>query len=105
MGRSMARSSRPARAAASSSRPGNRRGGPTQLVLAFDANIVKASNFAVSLNDGTVSNTSVSGSMLTINLSGVADAESLLVTLSDIRHFSDSSSGNYTLNLGVLLAD
>jgi hypothetical protein len=83
----------------------NRSGGPSQLVLAFDANIVQGTNFAVSLSSGSVSSTSVSGSTLTINLSGVANAQSLTVTISDVRHFSNSTAGIITLNLGALLAD
>jgi len=89
----------------------NRSGGPTELVVTFDSTIVKGSNFAISLSTptgaavGTVSNTSVNGSQLVIDLSGVADAQSLIVTLTDVRHFSTAASGNYTLDLGVLLGD
>lgn len=83
----------------------NRQGGPTQLVLTFGANVVKGPNFAVSLSSGAVSSSSVSGATLTINLSGTTDAQTLIVNLSDVRHNASSASGNYTFNLGVLLAD
>ena len=88
-----------------------RQNGPTQLVLTFGANVVKGPSFAVSLSsstggaDGAVSSTSVSGTTLTINLSGAIDAQTLVVSISDLRNTSTSASGAYTLNLGVLLAD
>src|SRR5439155_5554023 len=82
-----------------------RLGGPTQLVLTFEANIVKGANFAVALSSGAVSSTSVSGQTLTINLSGVIDAQMLMVNVTDVRHFSTAASGNFAFSLGVLLAD
>jgi hypothetical protein len=83
----------------------NRIGGPTQVVLTFDANVVKGPSFSVAPSAGSVSSTSVSGSTLTINLTGVTDARTLSLTISDLRHFSDTASGTFTLNLGVLVAD
>ena len=47
----------------------------------------------------------MNGSMLTINLTGVTDEHTLTLSISDLRHFSDTTSGTFTLNLGVLLAD
>jgi hypothetical protein len=85
----------------------NHQGGPTQLVLSFGANIVKGSNFAISVSGvgGTVTSSTVDGSTLTINLSGVADAQTLTVNISDLRNYSDTASGAYTLHLGVLAGD
>ncbi|WP_428938072.1 glucoamylase family protein [Fontivita pretiosa] len=89
----------------------SRAGGPTQLVLSFGASIVKGSNFNVSLTtptggaNGIVLNSTVSGSSLIIDVSGVADAQTLVVNITDVRHFSDTAAGNYTLRLGVLAGD
>src|SRR5439155_17661153 len=66
---------------------------------------VKGANFSVSLSSGAVSGTSISGSTLTINLSGASNAHTLVVNVSDVRNFSTSASGNCTFSLGVLLAD
>jgi hypothetical protein len=74
-------------------------------VLTFGANVVKGPSFAISLSSGAVSSSSVSGPNLAINLSGVTDAQTLVVNVSDVRHFATSASGNYTFSLGVLLAD
>jgi hypothetical protein len=83
----------------------NRQGGPTQLVLTFGANVIKGPNFNISLSSGSVSSSSTSGSTLTINVSGVADAQTLVINVTDVRHFSTAASGNYSFSLGVLLAD
>ncbi|HWP40679.1 MAG TPA: glucoamylase family protein, partial [Tepidisphaeraceae bacterium] len=89
----------------------SRQGGPTQLVLSFGANIVKGANFGVSLTtptggaNGTVLNATVSGSNLIIDVSGVADAQTLVVNVADVRHFSDTAGGTYSLRLGVLAGD
>lgn len=88
-----------------------RAGGPTQLVLTFGANIVKGANFAVSLTNslgqpnGTVSSTTVSGSTLTINLAGAANAQTLVVNVADVRHYAMAASGSYSFRLGVLAGD
>ncbi|HEY7090807.1 MAG TPA: glucoamylase family protein [Tepidisphaeraceae bacterium] len=88
-----------------------REGGPTQLVLTFGANIVKGSNFAISLTsggggpDGFVVSSIANGSTLTINLSGVANGQTLVVNINDVRNNSVSASGAYTLNVGVLAGD
>jgi hypothetical protein len=82
-----------------------RQGGPTRLVLSFGANVVQGPNFAVSLSSGNVTSTSLGGSTLTIDLTGAADAQTLVFNVSDVRHFSNTASGNYTFSLGVLLAD
>jgi hypothetical protein len=83
----------------------NRQGGPTQIVLNFESNVVKGANFAVSLSSGNITSTSVSGSTLTLNLSGATDAQTLVVDVDDVRHFATAASGHYTFSLGVLLSD
>jgi hypothetical protein len=88
-----------------------RAGGPTQIVLTFGANIVAGPGFAVTLSrlgggaDGSVNGVTLSGSTLTINLSGVVDDQTLVVQIADLRNTSTSASGNYTLQLGVLAGD
>jgi hypothetical protein len=83
----------------------NRQDGPTQLVLNFGANIVKGPAFSVSLSTGVVSSSSVSGTNLSINLSGAADTQTLDVNVTDVRHFPTSAAGSYNFRLGVLLGD
>jgi hypothetical protein len=86
-------------------------GGPTQLVLNFGTTVVKGTSFAVTLTDslgnsnGTVSSSTVSGSTLTINITGVSDAKILKVNISDLRNYSNTAGGTYNLSIGVLLAD
>ena len=90
----------------------SRQGGPTELVLSFEANVVKGANFSVSLTtlaggtpDGNVSSATVSGSTLTIDLAGTIDGQTLVINVNDLRHYATSLAGNYTLSLGVLLGD
>lgn len=88
-----------------------RHNGPTQLILNFGTNILKGPNFAITLTDangnpnGTVSSSTVSGTNLTINLSGVNDATILKVSITDLRNYSTTAAGNYVFQAGVLLAD
>jgi hypothetical protein len=83
----------------------NRSGGPTQLVLNFGANVVKGANFNITSSSGSIVSSTTSGSTLTIDLSGVTDAQTLTLSVNDLRHTSTSASGNYAFSLGVLLAD
>jgi hypothetical protein len=82
-----------------------RTAGPTQLVLQFGANIVKGSGFNIVVSSGTVVNSTVSGTTLTINLTGVADAAYMDIAINDVRHSSTSAVGNYSLRVGVLAGD
>jgi hypothetical protein len=89
----------------------NRSGGLTNLLLNFGANIVKGASFSIALSTptgpaiGSVVSSSASGSTLSITFSGVADEQNLIITINDLRHFSDTAGGNYTVNIGTLLAD
>jgi hypothetical protein len=83
----------------------DRLGGPTQLVFTFAAPVVEGSGFSVTLSSGAVSSTSVSGVGLTVNLSGAAAAQTLSITLNDVRDATTGASGNYTVQVGVLLGD
>jgi hypothetical protein len=80
-------------------------GGPTQIVLNFEANIVKGATFSISLSSGSVSSSIVSGNSLIINLSGAPDGQTLTVNVNDVRHFSNTASGGASFSIGVLLAD
>ncbi len=88
-----------------------RQGGPTELVLTFSSNIVVGPGFGVTLtsasgpSDGAYSSISTNGATMTINLSGTINAQVLVVTIDDVRINSTAASGDYTLELGVLLAD
>jgi hypothetical protein len=83
----------------------NRAGGPGQLVLTFGGNVVKGANFSVALSSGAATQSITSGANLIIDVSGVTDAQVLTVNVTDVRNFSSSAGGNYSFQLGVLLAD
>lgn len=83
----------------------NRADGPTRLVLSFAADVVKGPGFAITLSSGAVSGSSITGSNLTIDLSGATDAQTLVIHVADVRHLPGSAGGGYTFELGVLLAD
>ena len=83
----------------------DRQGGPTQVVLTFAAPIHEGSEFSVMLSSGSASSSSVSGSTLTIDLSGATNGQTLVVNISDIRDSTTGASGNYSLDIGVLLGD
>lgn len=83
----------------------NRANGPAQLVLNFGSNVVKGPNFSVALSSGAVTLSTTSGSSLIIDVAGVADAQVLSVNVTDVRNFASSAGGNYSFELGVLLAD
>jgi hypothetical protein len=83
----------------------DRAGGPSLLVLSFAAPITEGSNFAVTLTSGSVSSTTISGSTLSIAMSGATDGQTLVVQLTDVRDLSNGASGTYSLDVGVLEGD
>ncbi len=83
----------------------DRTGGPTQLVLTFASPIVEGASFGDALTSGSISSTAVSGSTLTVNLSGATNGQTLVLTLNDLRDAATNASGNYTFEVGVLLGD
>jgi hypothetical protein len=85
----------------------NHQGGPTQLVLNFETNIVKGPAFAAFISNGvgSVTGSTVNGSTLILNLSGVADAQTITLNIDDVRHYSNTAGGSYSFNLGVLTGD
>ncbi|MFL6513692.1 MAG: dockerin type I domain-containing protein [Chthoniobacterales bacterium] len=58
---------------------------------------------AVTSGTGTVSNVTVSGNQVTVDLTGVANAQRLAVRLNGVT--DANGSGNVILNMGVLLGD
>ena len=83
----------------------DREGGPELLVLTFAAPVVEGSSFGVTLTSGSVSSTAVNGSTLSINTSGATNGQTLVANITDLRDASTSASGNYSVQVGVLLGD
>ena len=87
-----------------------RKGGPTQVVFTFSENIVAADGM-ISANEFTIANAtfssaSISGNLLTLNLSGVVDQSVVSVALSGINSTGGTPlSGDNNLEIRALLAD
>ncbi|MEP6809072.1 MAG: dockerin type I domain-containing protein [Chthoniobacterales bacterium] len=78
-------------------------GGAYQVVMTF-ASPVSANSVSVMSRDGLASgSTSVSGAVVTINLTGVANAQTLGVTLLQVNN--GSSTADVFIPMGVLLGD
>jgi hypothetical protein len=76
--------------------------GGHQMVVTF-ANPVTVGGASVTAGTGSVGSASVNGAVVTINLTGVANAQRLGVTLSNV---SDGANlGNVMVPMGVLLGD
>lgn len=85
-----------------------RAGGPTQLVVTFDKAIQQVAGTLadVTLSSGTVTSLAVDGAILTINLSGVANASQLVVGFPGIAaDGTPSAATTATACLPVLLGD
>ena len=86
-------------------------GGPTQIVLTYSSSVVIGSNFSITSTntsggaDGSLSSISTGGSMMTVNLSGATDGQILVLQINDVRINSTAPSGDYTLDIGVLMGD
>jgi len=73
-----------------------------QMVVQF-ANPVTISGATILSGAGTVSSTSVSGNTVTVNLAGVTNAQTVVVSLTNV---SDGTlSGNVPVAMGVLVGD
>ena len=82
-----------------------RGGGATndyQMIFNF-ANPVTVGSAAVTLGTGSVSGFSVSGSQVTVNLTGVTDAQRITVTLFNVN--DGTHMGNVPVSMGVLIGD
>lgn len=75
--------------------------GEHQVIVTF-VNPVTVSFASVTSGTGSVSSSSVSGSQVTINLSGVADAQRLTITLGAN---DGTNAGNVVIPMAVLLGD
>ena len=82
----------------------DRSGGPTQIVLTFGASVTLGSNFTLSLSSGSGTATA-SGDVVAINMTGATNGQVLTATLDDVRDVSSGASGNYSIEVGVLLGD
>lgn len=76
--------------------------GEHQIIVTF-ANTVTVSAATVSSGTGNVNNFSVSGGQVTVNLTGVADAQRLTVTLNNVN--DGVLSGDVAVTMAVLLGD
>lgn len=73
-----------------------------EMIVTF-ANPVTFAGAGVTSGTGSVSSSSVNGSQITVDLTGVANAQTLVVTLSGV---SDGlNTGNVTIPMSVLLGD
>ena len=82
-----------------------RSGGVTndyQMIFNF-ANSVTVGGAAVTLGTGSVSSFSVSGSQVTVNLTGVSNVQRITVTLSNVN--DGTHMGDVPVSMGVLVGD
>ena len=84
-----------------------RSGQPTpdqhQIVATFPRNVVSVGNASVTSGTGSVSSTTFSGNQVTIYLSGISNAQTLIVTLTGVS--DGTTSSNVNIGMGVLLGD
>jgi hypothetical protein len=82
-----------------------RSGGATndyQMIVNF-ANSVTVDSVAVTSGTGSVSSFSVSGSQVTVNLTGVTNVQRITVTLHNVN--DGTSTGDVPVSMGVLIGD
>jgi dockerin type I repeat protein len=82
-----------------------RSGGATndyQMIVNF-ANAVTVESVAVTSGTGTVDSFSVSGSQVTVNLTGVTNVQRITVTLHNVN--DGTSTGDVPVSMGVLVGD
>jgi hypothetical protein len=82
-----------------------RSGGATndyQMIINF-ANPVTVGSASVTSGTGSVSSFSVSGSQVTVNLTGVANVQRITVTLFNVN--DGTHTGNVPVSMGVLVGD
>jgi dockerin type I repeat protein len=73
-----------------------------QMIFNF-ANSVTVGGAAVTLGTGSVSSFSVSGSQVTVNLTGVTNVQRITVTLSNVN--DGTHMGDVPVSMGVLVGD
>jgi hypothetical protein len=80
-------------------------GGNYTLVFTF-ANDLTAGDAAITSGTATISGAPVlSGNTMTVNLTGVSDAQRVAVTLSDVQDVSSQTMPNTAVNVGFLVGD
>ncbi len=74
--------------------------GEHQIIVTFGSS-VSVSSASVSSGTGNVANVSANGGQITVNLSGVADAQRIVVTLTNVN--DGVNSGNVTIPMAILV--
>ena len=85
-------------------RAGSGAGGGDHKVIVTFGNSVSLSGASVTSGTGNVSTFSASGSQVTVNLTGVANAQTLVISLSDVSD-GPNTMGCVAIPMGVLLGD
>jgi hypothetical protein len=80
----------------------DRSGGPSQLLIDFPENVT-VSSVSLTTGTGTVGSFTVNGGQVTINLTGVANAQMIALTFSGISN--GTTTKNVSIPIGVLLGD
>ena len=73
-----------------------------QMIINF-ASTVTVESVAVTSGTGSVSSFSVSGSQVTVNLTGVTNVQTITVTLHNVNN--GTSTGDVRISMGVLIGD
>jgi hypothetical protein len=78
-------------------------GGNYQVLITFAAPVTGVSGAYVTSGSGTASVSSTNGSTVTVDLTGVTNAQTITITLTDVH--TGTSTGNASISMGVLLGD
>ena len=84
-------------------RAGQGAGGDHQMVVTFATPIVSVGGASVTGTGSVVGSPSVSGAVVTVNLTGVTNAQTIVVTLNNVN--DGVNIGNVAIPMGVLLGD
>ena len=76
--------------------------GDHQVLVSF-ANAVTVGNASVTSGTGMVSSFSVNGAVVTVNLTGVANAQTITITLTNVS--DGTNTGDVGIPMGILLGD
>jgi hypothetical protein len=80
----------------------DRTGGPSQVLIDFPETVT-VSSVSLSAGTATVSSFSVNGGQVTVNLTGVANVQEIVLTLSGVSN--GTTTKNVSIPIGVLLGD
>ena len=80
-------------------------GGNHQLTFTFNSNVVSGSASVMSGGTGTVSEITFSGNTMTVNLTGVTNAQYITVNLTNVTDSTGNTLGAAAVTMGVLLGD